>query len=91
MFHCSAGIKPSTVEVRFENLTIEAGVYVGDRALPTVTNSYRNMIEVRPHLKHLTWSSPRSSKYGICVLLVASHSTLLCRIQYGGERSILSH
>ena len=41
------GISPSTVEVRFENLHIEAKVFVGARALPTVLNSYRNFFEVR--------------------------------------------
>ena len=41
------GIQLSTVEVRFHNLSVGAEVYVGDRALPTVTNAYRNVIEVR--------------------------------------------
>lgn len=35
-----------TVEVRCENLTMEAKVTVGSRALPTVLNSYRNFFEV---------------------------------------------
>lgn len=35
-----------TVEVRCENLTMEAKVSVGSRALPTVLNSYRNFFEV---------------------------------------------
>lgn len=34
------------VEVRCENLTMEAKVTVGSRALPTVLNSYRNFFEV---------------------------------------------
>ena len=36
------------VEVRFENLGVEADVYVGSRNLPTVLNSYRNFVEVCP-------------------------------------------
>jgi ABC-type multidrug transport system ATPase subunit len=44
------GIQLSTVEVRFQNLSIAAEVYVGDRALPTVSNSYRNFFE-----KYLIW------------------------------------
>ncbi|KAK9829075.1 hypothetical protein WJX72_003763 [[Myrmecia] bisecta] len=39
------GIKHRTVEVRFQNLSIEAGVYIGSRALPTVTNSYLNFVD----------------------------------------------
>ena len=35
-----------SVEVRFENLTIESSVYIGSRALPSVLNAYRNFFEV---------------------------------------------
>lgn len=40
------GIAPATVEVRFQDLHIEAKVFVGARALPSVLNSYRNFFEV---------------------------------------------
>ncbi|GMH14252.1 hypothetical protein Nepgr_016093 [Nepenthes gracilis] len=39
------GIRLPTVEVRFENLSIEAKVYVGSRALPTLPNAARNVAE----------------------------------------------
>ncbi|CAA0822386.1 ABC transporter G family member 36 [Striga hermonthica] len=39
------GIELPTVEVRFENLTIEADCFVGDRALPTLPNAARNLAE----------------------------------------------
>ncbi|CAI9281118.1 unnamed protein product [Lactuca saligna] len=39
------GISLPTVEVRFQNLSIEADCHVGDRALPTLTNSARNIVE----------------------------------------------
>ncbi|KAD2806219.1 hypothetical protein E3N88_39596 [Mikania micrantha] len=39
------GISLPTVEVRFENLKIEADCYVGDRALPTLLNAARNLLE----------------------------------------------
>jgi ABC-type multidrug transport system fused ATPase/permease subunit len=39
------GIELPTIEVRYENLTIEADCYVGDRALPTLLNSTRNIFE----------------------------------------------
>lgn len=43
---CRVGIAPSTVEVRFQDLHIQAQVFVGARALPSVLNSYRNFFEV---------------------------------------------
>ncbi|XP_077218109.1 ABC transporter G family member 42-like [Tasmannia lanceolata] len=39
------GIRLPTVEVRFEKLTIEADCHIGDRALPTLLNSTRNVAE----------------------------------------------
>ncbi|KAC9560170.1 hypothetical protein E3N88_45634 [Mikania micrantha] len=39
------GISLPTVEVRFQNLTIEADCYIGDRALPTLPNVARNIFE----------------------------------------------
>ena len=48
---CRVGIKMSAVEVRFENLSVDADVHVGGRALPTVLNSVLNFVEV------IFWSS----------------------------------
>ncbi|XP_008447550.2 ABC transporter G family member 35-like [Cucumis melo] len=39
------GIRLPTVEVRFEHLTIAADCHVGNRALPTLPNVARNMVE----------------------------------------------
>jgi len=39
------GIILPTVEVRFEHLTIDAEVYVGDRALPSLINFTRDLVE----------------------------------------------
>ncbi|KAL4583825.1 hypothetical protein LXL04_008409 [Taraxacum kok-saghyz] len=39
------GITLPTVEVRFEHLTIEADCHIGDRALPSLANAARNLIE----------------------------------------------
>ncbi|GMQ08540.1 hypothetical protein CsSME_00052220 [Camellia sinensis var. sinensis] len=39
------GINLPTVEVRFEHLNIEADCYIGNRALPTLANATRNMVE----------------------------------------------
>ena len=46
------GIELPTVEVRFENLTIDAQCYVGGRALPTLWNTVRNFVEVREAWSH---------------------------------------
>lgn len=35
-----------TIEVRFEHLTVEAKVYLGSRALPTLLNFAINMLQV---------------------------------------------
>ena len=39
------GIRLPTVEVRFQNLTIEADCYVGSRAMPTLSNVAMNLFE----------------------------------------------
>ncbi|CAA7049392.1 unnamed protein product [Microthlaspi erraticum] len=39
------GIQLPTVEVRFDQLTVKADCYTGDRSLPSLTNSVRNMGE----------------------------------------------
>ncbi|XP_076894183.1 ABC transporter G family member 29-like [Bidens hawaiensis] len=39
------GISLPTVEVRFQNLSVEADCHVGDRALPTLINAARNIVE----------------------------------------------
>ncbi|KAK8943596.1 Pleiotropic drug resistance protein 12 [Platanthera guangdongensis] len=39
------GMQRPTVEVRFENLTVKVKCHVGRRALPTLANAARNMVE----------------------------------------------
>ncbi|KAK1422304.1 hypothetical protein QVD17_25323 [Tagetes erecta] len=39
------GISLPTIEVRYQNLSIEADCYVGERALPTLLNTARNSFE----------------------------------------------
>ncbi|KAI4325296.1 hypothetical protein MLD38_030708 [Melastoma candidum] len=50
------GIKLPTVEVRFENLTIEADCYVGSRALPTLPNAAQNIAESALGLLGIRWA-----------------------------------
>ena len=40
------GIQLPTIEVRYENLTIDADCFVGGRALPTLKNAMLNFLEV---------------------------------------------
>ena len=41
------GVEIPTIEVRFENLNIEAEAFVGSRALPSFINFNRSMVEVK--------------------------------------------
>ncbi|CAI7863997.1 unnamed protein product [Closterium sp. NIES-54] len=42
--HGRVGLEPPTVEIRFEDVSAEARVYVGKRGLPTLPNFTLNMI-----------------------------------------------
>ena len=42
---CSVGIQLPTVEVRFEHLAVDAECYVGNRGLPTLWNTAKNLVE----------------------------------------------
>lgn len=47
---CRAEIDLASVEVRFQNLSIDADIAVGSRGEPTVLNAYRNKLEVNAFL-----------------------------------------
>lgn len=47
---CRAGIDLATVEVRMDKLKVEADIAVGSRGNPSVTNTMRNLAEVRGHV-----------------------------------------
>ncbi|VVA97859.1 unnamed protein product [Arabis nemorensis] len=57
------GIKLPTVEVRFENLTIEANCHIGKRALPTLPNVALNIAE--KSLGLLGFNSTKTTKLTI--------------------------
>ena len=40
------GIELPKIEVRYQNLNVEAEAYVGSRGLPTIFNTYANVLEV---------------------------------------------
>ena len=41
------GIELPIVEVRYQNLNVDAECHIGSRALPTLWNVTRNILEVR--------------------------------------------
>lgn len=47
LLNYSVGLEIPKVEVRFENLQITADVKMGSRALPTLVNYSRDMVEVK--------------------------------------------
>ncbi|KAI5084731.1 hypothetical protein GOP47_0000900 [Adiantum capillus-veneris] len=61
------GIELPRIEIRFENLSIEADAYVGSRALPTLWNSTQNMIEEFLGRIHLLPSRKRKLTIISCV------------------------
>ncbi|EMS46774.1 hypothetical protein TRIUR3_04624 [Triticum urartu] len=48
------GIQLPTIEVRYENLNVEAQAHVGSRGLPTILNTYANLLEGLANALHLT-------------------------------------
>ncbi|XWS71977.1 hypothetical protein CRYUN_Cryun02cG0001100 [Craigia yunnanensis] len=52
-----------TIEVRFENISVQGEAYVGSRALPTILNSIFNNIEGVGHFLHLL--SSQKKKFSI--------------------------
>eukprot|EP00897_Mesotaenium_endlicherianum_P002106 jgi/Mesen1/1923/ME000145S01008 len=53
------GIELPTVEVRYQKLSVEADVFVGNRALPTLWNFTRDIFETLVKFTHLIPSSRR--------------------------------
>jgi hypothetical protein len=47
------GIQLPKIEVRYDNLNVEAEAYVGSRGLPTLPNTYANVLEVHGALNVL--------------------------------------
>ncbi|KAL5201069.1 hypothetical protein ABZP36_035423 [Zizania latifolia] len=48
------GIQLPTIEVRYENLNVQAEAYVGSRGLPTILNTYANVLEGLANALHIT-------------------------------------
>ncbi|KAJ6820441.1 ABC transporter G family member 36-like isoform X1 [Iris pallida] len=54
------GIDIPTIEVRYENLNLEAEAYVGNRGLPTIFNSTINILEALANILHILPSRKKS-------------------------------
>ncbi|ONM10628.1 Pleiotropic drug resistance 12 isoform 3 [Zea mays] len=54
------GIDSPTIEVRFENLNIDAEAYVGNRGVPTMTNFFSNKVMDVLNAMHIVSSGKRS-------------------------------
>ncbi|XP_058759198.1 ABC transporter G family member 35-like [Vicia villosa] len=85
------GIKLPTVEVRFENLSIEADSYVGSRALPTLPNVTLNMLE--SSLRIFGISATKTTKLNILKnvsgIIKPSRMTLLLGPPSSGKTTLL--
>ncbi|KAH9312808.1 hypothetical protein KI387_027843 [Taxus chinensis] len=85
------GITLPTVEVRFENLTVDAKCLVGGRSLPTLWNSARNFIEALLDIVGL--SSMKKTKLAILKdvsgIIKPSRMTLLLGPPGSGKTTLL--
>uniref|UniRef100_A0A7N0TPC8 ABC transporter domain-containing protein n=1 Tax=Kalanchoe fedtschenkoi TaxID=63787 RepID=A0A7N0TPC8_KALFE len=86
-----AGLRFPTVEVRFKNLRVEADCYVGTRALPTLLNSFRNIVESA--LAAVRLKSAETTRYTILKdisgIVRPSRMTLLLGPPSSGKTTLL--
>ncbi|KAL3745058.1 hypothetical protein ACJRO7_014206 [Eucalyptus globulus] len=84
-------LKLPTIEVRFQNLNVEAEAYVGDRALPTVFNSFVNWLEDVGNYLHLLPSHKRrfSVLRNVSGILGPGRMTLLLGPPGSGKTTLL--
>ncbi|XP_078168189.1 ABC transporter G family member 36-like isoform X6 [Carex rostrata] len=85
------GIELPTIEVRYENLNIEAEAYMGNRGLPTVINSTMNMIESIANSLHIVPSrkTKMSILHDISGIIKPCRMTLLLGPPGAGKTTLL--
>ncbi|CAA6672145.1 unnamed protein product [Spirodela intermedia] len=85
------GIEMPKIEIRFENLSVEADAYVGKRALPTLLNSAINAIEGIVGLVGLSLSKKAVNKIltGVSGILKPSRMVLLLGPPGSGKTTLL--
>ncbi|KAJ7553408.1 hypothetical protein O6H91_06G097000 [Diphasiastrum complanatum] len=85
------GIELPKIEVRYKNLNINAGVYVGSRALPTLLNYTANIIEGVLNSLHLLPSKKRTLNIlnNVSGIIKPSRMTLLLGPPNAGKTTLL--
>eukprot|EP00850_Spirogloea_muscicola_P013086 SM000087S23368 [mRNA] locus=s87:336767:345436:+ [translate_table: standard] len=85
------GIQLPTVEVRFQDLKIDADIYVGNRALPTLINYPRNMLEDLLGAMHLLPSrkKPFPILHSLSGILKPGRMTLLLGPPGAGKTTLM--
>lgn len=85
------GLELPKIEVRFENLSVEADTYFGGRALPTLLNAVMNTIEGLIGFIRLSQSKKRLIKMlnGVSGILKPSRMTLLLGPPGSGKTTLL--
>ncbi|WVZ64594.1 hypothetical protein U9M48_014089 [Paspalum notatum var. saurae] len=85
------GIDLPTIEVRYDNLNVEAEAYVGSRGLPTIFNTYANVLEGIATALHLTPSRKQkiSILHNVSGIIKPHRMTLLLGPPGAGKTSLL--
>ncbi|KAG2634550.1 hypothetical protein PVAP13_2NG180400 [Panicum virgatum] len=85
------GIELPKIEVRYDNLNVEAEAYVGSRGLPTIFNTYANVLEGIANFLHLTPSRKQkiSILHNVSGIIKPHRMTLLLGPPGAGKTSLL--
>ncbi|TVU01609.1 hypothetical protein EJB05_52935, partial [Eragrostis curvula] len=85
------GIELPKIEVRYQNLNVEAEAYVGSRGLPTLVNTYANVLEGLANALHITPSKKQkiSILHNVSGIIKPHRMTLLLGPPGSGKTSLL--
>ncbi|GJN34172.1 hypothetical protein PR202_gb22816 [Eleusine coracana subsp. coracana] len=85
------GIELPKIEVRYENLNVDAEAYVGSRGLPTVLNTYANVLEGLANALHIIPSKKKkiSILNNVSGIIKPHRMTLLLGPPGSGKTSLL--